>query len=85
MALELDDAVLHFAVVEHQHHEHALFRQADEFDLRNGRFLVHRQRHDACELRHRRQQLRHRSDQILRGLAAGVDLPANLRGRSFVR
>ena len=33
IALELDDAVLHLAVVEHQDHEHAVLGERHELDL----------------------------------------------------
>ena len=42
-ALKLDNAVLHFAVVEHQDHEHPVFGERHELYLRQGRCRRQRQ------------------------------------------
>ncbi len=54
VALELDDAVLHFAVVEYEHRQHAILGQDDELDVRDGGLLGARHCHDAGEPRHLR-------------------------------
>ena len=74
IALELDDAVLHFAVVEYQHDERAVVRKPDELDLRDRRLLRPRQRNHAGQTRHVRQQLRRRGDQRLGIIARGIEL-----------
>ncbi len=55
--LGLDDAVLHLAVVVHQHHQHAVLAQGHELELAHLRGARARQRHDAGELRGAREQL----------------------------
>src|SRR6516162_9770385 len=53
VTLELDDAVLHLAVVEDQHDQHAVLGESDEFDLRQRGLPRARQGDDARELRRR--------------------------------
>jgi hypothetical protein len=84
MALELDDTVLHFAVVEHQYHQHPVLRQRDELHLGDGSLPGARQRHDAGELGRTRQQLRHRGDQVRGVVAARLDLAADLGARRLI-
>ena len=79
VALELDDAVLHLAVVHHQHDQHPVLGQADELDLRQRRRLRQRQRDQARELREVGQELRGRGDQRLRLAGRKVELAAQRR------
>ncbi len=74
ITLELNDAVLHFAVVEHQDHQRTIVGEPDELDLRDGRLLRARKGHDTGEARHVRQQLRRRRDQCLGVVTRGVEL-----------
>jgi len=84
MALELDDAVLHLAVVEHQHDEHPVLREPDEFHLRHRRLAGTRQGDDTRELRGGGKQLRHGRDELGRVVAARLEMPAHLGRRRII-
>ena len=66
VAREVDDAVLNFAIIEHHHHEYAIFRECDELDLGDRGDLGARHGDDACQSSHVREQLRCVRDQGLR-------------------
>ena len=84
ITLELDDAVLHFAIVEHQHDQRAIVGKPDELDLRDRRLLRARQRDHAGQARDVRQQLRRGGDQRLGVVARRVELAAQLGERRIV-
>src|SRR5215472_17246430 len=82
--LELDDAVLHLAVVKDEHDQYAVLREPDELHLRHGRLPGARQGDDAGELRGGGQQLRHSGDELGGALAARLELAADLGARRLI-
>ncbi len=66
VTVELHDAVLHLAAVDDQDRQHAVARKSHEFDLRERRMGLARDRHDAGEMGEARDRLRGRRHQRLR-------------------
>ena len=66
IALELHDAVLHVAAVDDHDREHAVVGQRQELDLAQRLVRLARNRHDAGQVRQRRQHLRGDGDERLR-------------------
>jgi hypothetical protein len=83
-ALELDDAVLHLAVVEDEHYQHPVLGQRHEFDLGDRGRAGARQGDDAGEPGRAREQLRDGRNQVGGAVATRLDLAADLGGRRLI-